>query len=73
MRDVADFLSVSRDVVAHLAVASGKSPDELALFIYEADGRAVEFKLAAVCKGLTLENLLCTRHELGDFLARVGV
>ena len=50
-RDRADRADVVRDVVAALAVAAGGSQDELAAFVAEVDGDAVDFGIGDVAAG----------------------
>ena len=70
--DGADGFHVVRHVVALLAVAAGHGTHQLAVFVGQGDGRAVELQLAADFKVL-VQGLLHPLVEVGHLALGVGV
>ena len=72
-RDAADGAQVMRDVVAALAVAARGAERELALFVGEGDGDAVELELDHVFDGFAWKQLAHASIEFAQLAGVVGI
>ncbi len=71
--DVGDVPDVLRDIVAHHAVSARKGAQKLAVAVGEADGRPVEFQLAAVGESIAFQALRRTGREFLNLGDTVGI
>ena len=72
VRDVGNFKGVTGDVVSLHAVPTGEGPEQHAVLVCEADGRAIELEFAAICEG-GVNGLGCAFGEFLHLLNAVGV
>ena len=73
LRDVGDVADIGRDVVTHLPVSAGEGLDQTSVPVAEANGRAVEFELAAPVELAPLKPLGSSRREFLNLSTRIGV
>ena len=73
LRYIADFLNVGRNIIAHLSVASGKSPHKATLAVGQANCSAVELELAGIGEILPGQKPGCPVGKIHDFTYVVGI
>ena len=73
LRYIADFLNVGRNIIAHLSVASGKSPHKAPLAVGQANCSAVELEFAGIGEILPGQKPGCPVGKIHDLTYVVGI